>query len=263
MAQPRPYRSGGRWTVSGALVAGAVALATNIEITLHEVGHLVANRVLGAEAGINLHPFAPSGTTIAGPLPAGYGWAVAAGPVVPIVVGSIAPLVARRSRRPGFLAITLFGPMALLLEGANALVQLVERTDGTDITVLSEIALPEGVIGTIAAVVLAAGFVSLSATMPLAGLAAADPAMLRWATPLAGFSVDPLVGAAWVALAGGDVARNLGLTAFGVVTGLVVAALHPAIAHRAGLEPVPVRPATAWGVVAGAVTLAGMMTLVG
>ncbi len=153
--------------------------------------------------------------------------------------------------------------MVLLFEGANALAQLVERADGTDMTILSEIALPAGVIGAIAALALAAGLGSLSATMPVAGLGPPNPALSRWAAPLAGFAVYPLVGLVWVA---GEHRRgrpNLGLTVFGVITGLVVAAIHPGIVRRAALEPLLVRPETAWRVSAGAVTLVAIMLIVG
>lgn len=221
------------------LLASAVAIAEMAEVAVHELAHLVVDRLIGADASIDLHPFGPSATHIDGTLPdTGLAWAVAAGPAGAVVVCSVIALLAWRRRTPGMLALILLGPVALLFEGANAIVQLVEGAVGTDVTILVGRGVPSPLVAVLAGTALAVGLVWAAAATALVGFGAtrAD----RWVTPVVGYAAYPLLGLVWVASLGpGAPDRNIGLLAFGLVVGATVAAIRRPVARRLRLRAWP------------------------
>ena len=111
------------------LIAGASFFAYLLGVTVHEVGHYVANIALGVpETRIVLHPFDLSYTTEAGDLseafstPFRLALASAAGPALNVALGTVVSLFVWRKRSPGWLPLLMWGPLALLVEGVGMVI---------------------------------------------------------------------------------------------------------------------------------------------
>jgi hypothetical protein len=243
------------------LLSASVAIAVNLEIAIHELGHVTANAIAGVGSRIELHPFGPSRTVLDGILPdQALTGSAAAGPAAAVAIGLLVTLAAWRVRRPRLLPLLLVGPLALVMEGANGLIQLVEGAPGTDWSIVAA-DLPIGLLVPVAIAALLLGLVALVRLLPVAGLDWRTSVPARVGLTLLGFATYFLVGFAWIWLLGpGEPGRNAGLLVFAVLTALVIALAYPVAGRRAALRPATVgRGDAAWVSAMAGVLVIGLL----
>jgi hypothetical protein len=164
------------------LIAGASFFAYLFGVTVHEVGHYIANVILGVpETRIVLHPFDLSSTIEAGDLSEAFGtparsaFAGAAGPAFNIALGTLVSLFVWTRRSPGWLPLLMWGPLALLVEGVGMVIGLVDypnfRSDWVDVMLAGT---PPTAIAILAVAAFAVGSTWMMLLLPLAGIRAED-----------------------------------------------------------------------------------------
>ena len=215
------FGASGQWR-SMRLLAASVAISVPAVTVLHELGHLVADRALGMEAHLEIDPFGASRTVIdSGILDDGLGWAVAAGPLTAIIVGVLISVLGWMFRGPAALPALLLGPWALVSEGANSLAQLVERAEGTDMSLLVGTGVGASTLAVIGVIATIAGVVGLAIAAPWSGL---QPGRWRSIGVVIGLTAYPIVGLAWMTLAPEPLrVTSVVRVAFGLLVGVLVA----------------------------------------
>ncbi len=212
------------------LLFGSVALVMNLSVAVHELGHLIADRLNGLDARIVLEPFRGSFTDVLEPFPDELmGWPDAAGPIANLMVGLVLLAVIWRVRRPVLLPLLLWAPMALVQESTTAIVQLATDEPGTDWVRIVATGIPGGLVVAGGLIGLLAGLTLLVAILPVSGLSVdgtyqRKAAML--ATGMGGYLLLSLVVSVVFGFADVDVARNVRLVAFVVVLALLVAVVY-------------------------------------
>lgn len=257
----RPARPS--WLPSAALLSASVAIAANLEVAIHELGHVTANALAGVGSRIELHPFGPSRTVLDGTLPdEALTGSAAAGPAAAVVVGLLVTAALWRVRRPRLLPLLLIGPLALVMEGANGLIQLVEEAPGTDWSVVAA-GLRTGLLAAVAVAAVLLGLFALVRLLPTAGLDWRSPVPARVGLTLLGFAAYFVAGLAWVLLLGpGEPGRNAGLLGFAVLTALVIALAYPVAGRHGALRPAVVgRGDAAWVSALAGALVTGLLLL--
>lgn len=251
--------------VTIGLLVGSVAFVMNAAVAVHELGHLVADRLAGLDASLVLDPFAPSFVeiqgSVAGDIPI---WAVAAGPVSNVVVGLVLLALCWRRRSPYVFPFLLWAPMALLQESATALVQMGGREPGTDFVLFAEAGAGAGLIVAGGMVGMLVGLWLLMLLLPVAGIAPQPPWAARAAVLAVGLGAYPLVALLVSAAAGYTseaIGRNARVLAFTAIIAGIVATLYTPIMHRLD-DPVEVPMSAAiWAIGIGVVMTTGLWVI--
>ena len=179
-------------------------------MTVHEVGHYVANVILGVpETRIVLHPFDLSYTTEAGDLskafstPFRLALASAAGPALNVALGTVASLLVWRRRSPGWLPFLMWGPLALLVEGVGTVIGLIDypnlSSDWVDVMLAG---VPPTAIAVLAFTLFAVGSFWILLLLPLVGIRAEDGFWLRLLIFMCGVPLLLLGAVIFLAVAG-------------------------------------------------------------
>lgn len=226
MAPEAPARTGRHLVRSTLLIAASVAIVANLTVVTHELGHLVADRLAGVDAGIVIEPFRSSYVELREPMPPDLlGWPDAAGPLANMAVGVALFVGLWRRRRPALLPLLLWGPVAVLQESVNALVQLGTSEPGTDWMRIVDAGVPPWTVVAFGAVGTAIGLFALVALLPVAGVGAASfPAAIG--VLLIGFGTYrtlAVLASLGFDYADDELARNLRLLGLELVLALVVA----------------------------------------
>lgn len=212
MRAVRDRPEGSRKVRATLLIAGASAFVLNASVAVHEVGHLIADRLLGLEARIVLNPFGGSYTDLRGSIPEA-GWPDAAGPLANLAVGALLFVGLWRTRTVYVLPLLLWLPIALLQESTTALVQLSTQEQGTDFVRLVGAGVPEWAVLSAGAVGVTAGLACLLWLLLLAGVSPTLRPRSRLAVPAVGMGGYPAV-AVLVSVGAGfereEVTRNVG-----------------------------------------------------
>lgn len=236
-ASSRSTRSS--WRVA-ALLFGSVTFVLSVSVAVHELGHLVMDRVYGLEADLVLEPFRSSYTVLAQPWPADMSaWPVVAGPLANVIVGALLFVALWGMRNPYLMPLLLWGPIALVQESTTALVQMTTREAGTDWVLLVEAGLATGIIVGFAIVGLLAGLGGLFALLPVSGLSPIEKLWTRLGVlgvGMGGFTMLALVMSLVLGYASEEVARNLRLTGFVLVLATLLAVFYPATARLRGSD---------------------------
>lgn len=251
--------------VTIGLLVGSVAFVMNAAVAVHELGHLLADRLAGLDASVVLDPFGPSFVeiqgSVAGEIPI---WAIAAGPVSNVVVGVVLLALCWPMRSPYVFPFLLWAPMALLQESATALVQMVGREPGTDFVLIAQAGAGTGVIVAGGVVGALAGLWLLMLLLPVAGIAPQPPWAARAAVLAVGLGGYPLVALSVAAAAGHTsqaIGRNARVLAFTAIIAVVLATLYPSVMRRLD-DPVEVPTSAAiWAIGIGVVMTAGLWVI--
>lgn len=233
-----------------ALLFGSVTFVLNATVAIHELGHVVLDRLYGLDASLVLDPFSGSYTVLAQPWPTDMSvWPVAAGPLANIVLGVLFFLGLFSWRSPYLLPFMLWGPIAFLQEWTTALVQLGTREEGTDWILINNAGLASGLIVGLAVSGVIAGLAGLYVLLPVAGLAPEMPPLARLgalALGMGGFS-GLILGVSVVLHGSGvETSRNLRLTLFVVLIAILLAMTYPAFARIRRVEVMAVPLAAVW-----------------
>ena len=217
------------------LLFGSSAFVLNASVAVHELGHLVADRLHGLEASLVLEPFGGSYTTLARPWPTDMSvWPIAAGPLANMVPGTLFFLGLWRWRSPHLVPLMLWGPIALLQEWTTALVQLGTREAGTDWVLINNAGRSSGLIIGLGVVGLIAGLAGLYLLLPATGLSPEIPLVPRLGTlvlGMGGFTGLVLGVSLLFKDSSVEVSRNLRLTVFGVLIATLLATTYPAFSQ--------------------------------
>lgn len=212
---------------AAALLAASVAFASLATVVTHEFGHWLLDRARGAEVRVVAPPFGAPHIEAVRPITVDVtGWPDAAGPLANVLVGIALFAALWRWRRPLLLPLLLWGPVALLQESVNALVQLGTRAPGTDLIRLVAVGVPAWTLVTGAVIGLGFGLIGLVALLPTMGLPADVAAWRRFAVLAVGLAAYPALGLALTpAFSGASPQRNATLLVFGVLIAAFVTAL--------------------------------------
>lgn len=204
---------------AAALLMGASSVfAYLFAVSVHELGHYLANRALGVpETRIVLHPFDLSYTTEGGDLSRSLGrpwqraFAGAAGPLLNVFLGVTVSLFVWRRRSPRWLPVLIWGPLALAQEGVGMIIGLVDYpnlvSDWVDVMLAG---VPPIVIGLLALVFLVAGYMWFQLLLPLLGLRAEDPSRRLLLVLTAGIPMLMLGAVIYLNLAGSNAVEGVG-----------------------------------------------------
>jgi hypothetical protein len=211
---------------------------------IHELGHFFAHRAYGVDVGIRLDPFGGS-HIIDGSLapPEIWGITSAAGPLLNVVAGLTLTLALWRWRRPVFLPLLLWGPIALVQEGVTFSLGLL--TPGGDAALIAGAGVPAGLILGAGILFLALGVAGVCLVLPQAGLSpsASFPFRLR---VVAGGMVSFMVARLLFSpvTSPGQAGENVLPLAFSLLLAAAVAALygpvHRFLGYLSETEPVTV-----------------------
>lgn len=254
MVEPPPTPAG-RAT---ALLAASVALVSLTTVVTHELGHWLLDRAWGADVRVVAPLFGAPRIEAVRPIAVDLiGWPDAAGPLANLLVGVALFAALWQRRRPLLLPLLLWGPVALLQESVNALVQLGTGAPGTDLVRLVAVGVPSWALVLAASAGLGLGFLALLALLPVAGVPATSPWWGRFAVLAVGLGAYPLLGLAltpW--LADPSIQRNATLLAFGVLIVVLVSVVHGPVRARwpwlRRQRPAPVPTAAVWTALAAA-----------
>jgi hypothetical protein len=173
---------------------GASLFAYLFAVAVHEIGHYLANIILGVpEKGIVLHPFDLSYNIYGGDLSQAFGtplrraFSGASGPLLNMLLGVVVSLLLWRKRSPKWLPILMWGSIALLQESVGMIMGIMDypniRSDWVDVMLAG---VPPVVVGLLAATLLVTGCIWLQLLFPLAGIRAEDPFWKKLLIILAG-----------------------------------------------------------------------------
>jgi hypothetical protein len=155
------------------LLLGAFVFAFTLGEAVREMGHFLANRAYGTQAGIVLDPFGGShivgGSAVA---VHGRGVTAIAGPLLDLMAGLAVSVVLWRTRRPLLLPFVLWGPLALVQEGVTFSLGML--TPGGDAQRMVQSGIPGPLIVACGLAFLVLGMASVSSLLPLVGLARSD-----------------------------------------------------------------------------------------
>ena len=169
------------------LLIGAFTFAFFIGTTIHEFGHVIALRLFGVnQYKIFIHPFL--GNQVNWNVNNDYiGYVDAAGPLFNILIGNALLVAFWRQREIVIPSILLLGPVALIQEGSNTLIQIALNIPGTDAIRIINAGVPASVLAVIATILLILGVLILTIELPLYGISPSDGYIDRLSTTLPGF----------------------------------------------------------------------------
>lgn len=247
--RPLDRSTGIQWRIV-ALLFGSVAFVLNASVAVHELGHLVTDRMFGLGASMVLEPLGGSHTVLTQPWPADMSvWPIVAGPVTNVAVGVLLFLGLWTWRSPYLLPLLLWGPIALIQESTTALVQLGTREAGTDWVLINGAGMPAGLIVALAVVGLAAGFLGLYSLLPVSGLEPETPLVPRLGMlvlGMGGYAALTLGLALALDNPGVDVSRNLRIAIFIVLIASLLAVTYPAVSRFYHAEVMEVPRGAVW-----------------
>ncbi len=139
---------------------------------VHELGHLLAHRAYGYEAGMILDPFGGSRTLGSSSPRAIRGATSAAGPLFNLLLGVTVLSLLWSRRRPANFPFLLWGPVAMLQEGVTF--SLGNLTPGGDAALIVEWGVPFAVVLGFGIFLLIAGIAVLGWLLPLVNLSPQD-----------------------------------------------------------------------------------------
>lgn len=222
-----------------------MAFVLNASVAVHEMGHLLLDRLYGLDASIVLDPFGGSYTVLAQPWPADMSLLpVLAGPLANVAAGVLLFLGLWGRRSPYLLPLMLWGPVALIQESTTALVQMITREAGTDWVLINRGGMAAWLIVVLAAVGLVVGLAGLYMLLPVAGLAPETPLSARLGTlvlGMGGFSGLMLALSFALGYSDGQL-RNLRLTILAVLIAMLLALSYPRVRKLRHAEVMEVPP---------------------
>lgn len=239
---------------SVVLLFASVVFVFTATVVVHELGHVVVNRIAGISSSMVFVPFGGSYTNPEGPIPPEWmGWTAAAGPGANVLVGLGLFALAWPRRSALAVPLMLWAPVAFIQESSTALVQMASSEPGTDFVVMVEAGVPRAVIIALAVGCLVLGVVMLAALTPLAGLPE-DLSFLSTAAVLsAGFAGYYIL--AMLATTGGESGPPRFLSQ------LALAVVLSALAAGVAKLPLAHRLTEAVSVSGNAVALAGILAI--
>lgn len=229
------------------LLAGSFTFAFLLGEMVHDSGHYLCHMAYG-NAGVQVHfdPF--GGTRIMGAdnlPPRVLGITSAAGPLANLTLGLASFFLLRRRRHPIQLPLLLWGPIAMIQEGVTFSLGLL--TPGGDAALIATLGVPKFIILVIGILSLAGGIGTLAMLLPLAGIQAADPPLLRLFIILAGMCSLMLLRASHSFLASPESSKeNLIPLIFSLILALIVVWLHPPIVRKASKISLAGLPLVTW-----------------
>jgi hypothetical protein len=169
------------------LLIGAFTFAFFIGTIIHEFGHVIALRLFGVnQYKVVIHPFL--GNQVIWNVNDDYiGYVDAAGPLFNILIGNAFLIKFWRQRHKIVPSILLLGPVALIQEGSNTLIQISLNIPGTDAIRIITAGVPGSVLVVIAALFLLLGVLILTIELPLYGISPDDSLIDRLTMILPGF----------------------------------------------------------------------------
>jgi hypothetical protein len=189
---------------------GASFFAYLFAVAVHEIGHYLANIILGVpEKGIVLHPFDLSYNIYGGDLSRAFGTPVrrafsgASGPLPNMLLGVMVSLLLWRKRSSRWLPILMCGSIALLQESVGMIMGITDYPDIISDWVQVMLAgVPPIVVGLFAVILLVTGCIWMQLLLPLAGVRAEDPFWRKLLILLAGIPMLLLGAVVYLTLLG-------------------------------------------------------------
>jgi len=177
----RKYKFNYKSTINSIiLLAGSFVFAFLLAEMVHEFGHYLAHLVYRTPGtGIHLDPF--GGTRITGVISIPNKAMLVttlAGPLSSLILGVATTLLLWQHRKPIFLALLLWGPVAMIQEGVN--LSLGMLSPGSDAAWIAALLLPSGVVLGIGIILLIFGIIIIPLFLPLAGIQLDEPAPIRF-----------------------------------------------------------------------------------
>jgi hypothetical protein len=232
------------------LLLASMVFVMNVSVAIHEMGHLLFDRIYGLDARVVLEIFRGSHITLGEIYPSDLSVVpVLAGPLGNVLVGTALFAALWRVRRPALLPLLLWGPIALLQESTSALVQLIERDPGTDFVMIHQAGVAQGAIIALAVVGIVAGLVGVLALMPVAGL---DPLTSVWRRiavflpGMSGYSIFVLMASLSLGYPESDLVRNAGLASLVAVVSVCLAVGYAPVGRWLRLRIHEVRRQSVW-----------------
>lgn len=169
------------------LLMGAFSFAFFIGTVVHEFGHVIAIKAFGIEQfKVIIHPFV--GNYVTWDVDNNFiGYVDAAGPLFNVFMGNSFLIGFWRWRQRIIPSILLWGPVALIQEGFNSLIQVALNIPGSDSVRIIFVGVPAFCLVTIDSLFLIAGVVLLTIQLPLYGVSAEDSCLSRITTLVPGF----------------------------------------------------------------------------
>ena len=235
-------------TRSVLLLLGAFAFAFCLGMTVHELGHLVAIRLLGiTEVTVSVHPFRPSYTSW-NATRGGLGYVDAAGPLGNVLLSTVVVALLWRKRSPYLLPLLLWAPMAYIGEGFNSMMQLLLDVPGSDSVNIVVAGAPFAVVLATAAVLFIVGVVTFCLQLPLLGVSPRDSfwrVLCILVIGLAPYMILVLLYA--VAFSPPDITRGVVLLAFVTLLATLLAAICRPLRRILGRHTDIDAAAASWG----------------
>jgi hypothetical protein len=177
----------------------------------------------------------------------------AAGPLLNLALGVAAMRLLRRTRHPGWLPLSLWGPVAMVQEGVTFSLGLL--TPGGDAEWVVAWGVPRYVVLGVGVLLLLAGAAATSRRLAWTVLESSDPFWARLLVVLAGVSTLMLIRAVHSLLAApASVLENLVPLAFALLLSALVVGLHKPLASTSGRGPRQLGPMP-WSAVGAAMAL--------
>ena len=212
------------------LLMGAFTFAFFIGTAIHEFGHVIALRAFGIEQyKVIIHPFI--GNQIIWNVNDEFiGYVDAAGPLFNILVGNVLLIAFWKQRQTIIPSILLLGPVALIQEGFNSLIQITLNIPGSDSVRIIAAGVPGSVLTVIDAILFCLGVLILTIELPLYGISSDDGQIDRITTIMPGFI--GYIAAIYI--------YNLAFNPMGATRGLVLIIFSAAIAALVSFIYIPV-----------------------
>jgi hypothetical protein len=237
LVETKPPRREASLALPAFLLFGSVSLVMNLSVASHELGHFIADRLIGVDARMVVEPFRSSYIELREPFPDDLmGWPDAAGPLANVFIGGLLLALLWRRRRAILLPLMLWGPIALVQESTTALVQLGTVEAGSDFVRITAAGVPEPLLMAGAALGLLGGLALLVTLIPVSGMPHEVPGWSRLAvlsTGMGGYLLLSLLVSMALGYEAADIARNGRLLGFVLLlAGMIAAAYRPPLTRR-------------------------------
>jgi hypothetical protein len=167
------------------LLLGSFVFAFCLAEAVHELGHFLAHRAYGVTVGIRLDPFGGSRILNGSSAPREIlGITSAAGPLLNLLAGLVVSSSLWRFRRPALLPLLMWGPVALIQEGVNLSLGLLNP--GADAELIVEWGVPAHMLVGFGLTLLLAGIILICWLLPLLNLSPADSFERKFGTVASG-----------------------------------------------------------------------------
>ena len=214
---------------------GAFTFAFFVGSVVHEFGHVIALKAFGVyQYKVVIHPFL--GNYMTWDLNNDYiGYVDAAGPLFNILVGNIFFIVFWSQRQTITPSLLLLGPVALIQEGFNSLIQIALNIPGSDSVRIIAAGAPGSLLMIIDVLLFSFGVLILVIELPIFGISPDDGQFDRVSTIVPGFIGYMLAIYLYnLAFNPFGVTRGLVLTVFSVAIAILVSFIHVPVMNRVG-----------------------------